>query len=76
MLESFCAFRYFSQRGQESFFKEMKCTGTLWNFTKHLRHICAGTLRNLTTYLRRGPPEPCPKPGVETAPDRTVANLG
>jgi hypothetical protein len=29
--------------------------------------ICTATLN---------PPEPCPEPGVEAAPDRTRANLG
>ena len=38
-----------------------KNIGTLWNFTKH---------------LHQNPPEPCPEPGVEAAPDRTRANLG
>ena len=38
--------------------------------------ICTGTLRNLTRYLHQNPPEPCPEPGVEAAPDRTRANLG
>ena len=34
------------------------------------------TVRNLTRYLHQNPPEPCPEPGVEAAPDRTGANLG
>ena len=38
--------------------------------------ICTGTLRNLTRYLHQNPPELCPEPGVEAAPDRTRANLG
>ena len=44
-------------------------SGTSWG-------ICTGTLRNLTRYLHQNPPEPCPEPGVEAAPDRTEANLG
>jgi len=40
------------------------------------RGICNGTLQNLTRYLHQNPPEPCPEPGVEAAPDRTGATLG
>ena len=60
------------------------CTETLQNLTRYLHlepsgtstGICTGTLQNLTRYLHRNPPEPCPEPGVEAAPDRTRANLG
>ena len=40
--------------------------------------ICTGTLRNRTAPEPSGtsPPEHCPEPGVEAAPDRTGANLG
>ena len=66
------------------------CTRTLRNLTRYLHRnlrnrtepsgasagIFTRTLRNLTRYLHQIPPERCPKPGVEAAPDRTGANLG
>ena len=60
------------------------CTGNFRNFTGYLHRnplelhkVSApepsGTVQNP---LLQNPPEPCPEPGVETAPDRTRANLG
>ena len=37
---------------------------------------CTGNFRSLTRYLHQNPPEPCPEPGVEAAPDHTGASLG
>ena len=40
--------------------------------------LCTKTFRNLVSAFAPNllyPPEPCPEPGVEAAPDRTAANL-
>ena len=52
------------------------CTGTLRNLTRTLRNLAPGTLQNRCTGTLENPPEPCPEPGVEAAPDLTRANLG
>ena len=60
-------------------------TGTVRNLTRYLHrnppepHPVSAPSRTSTsicTRTLRNPPEPCPEPGVEAAPDRTRANLG
>ena len=68
-------------------FPEPSCAGTLCNLWLSAPEpsgtspgICTGTLRNLNRASAqepfRNPPELCPEPVVEAAPDRTRANLG
>ena len=48
------------------------CTGALWSRTEP----SGASPEPSGRYLHQNPPEPCPEPGVEAAPDRIGANLG